>query len=97
MTRPARWFLIWGCFGIFAATAVYALGSISALRTNTIFNPYVFLALAPASILGLADPTTLRENWLILGIVLGTNFILYGLLGLILCGAWSFFRHRTAA
>jgi hypothetical protein len=95
MNRLLRWFLLCGCVGAFAAVAVYALGSVPSLRTNVIFNPYVMMTLAPASILGLAEPTTFGDTAFLLGIVLATNFVLYGLLGLVLFGVWSFFRRPT--
>jgi len=53
------------------------------------------IVLAPAMILGLAEPTTLGSKLFILGIVLGTNFILYGLLGLVSFGARSLFQYLT--
>ncbi len=95
MKRYARRFLIWGIVGIFAALAVYASGSIPSLRTNVVFNPNLMLALAPASIIGLAEPTSAHETMFLLGFVLLTNFVLYGLAGLILCAVWSVFRRRT--
>ena len=97
MRQFARRFLISGAVGIFAAVAVYALGSIPALRTNFIFLPYLMLAFAPASILGLAEPTTVSSTVFLLGIVFGANFVLYGLVGFILCVVWSLFRLRPIA
>lgn len=97
MRRVASWFSISGTIGVLAAMAVYALGSIPAVRTNFFFNPYVMLALSPASILGLAEPTTLTSELFFLGIVLGSNFIVYGLVGAILCGVRSLLRHRITA
>jgi hypothetical protein len=88
--RFARWFLIWGSVGVLVAVALYALGSVPALRVR---SADVILVLAPAMVLGLAEPTTLGGKLFLLGIVFGTNFVLYGLLGLLLCGAWSWFRH----
>jgi hypothetical protein len=95
MNRLVKCFLLCGCVGVLAAVAVYALGNVPLLRTNIFFNPYVMLILAPASILGLAEPTTLGDTAFLLGIVFGTNFVLYGLLGLALFGVWSFFRPPT--
>jgi hypothetical protein len=46
-------------------------------------------------ILGLAEPTTTAEIMFLLAIVLGTNFILYGIGGLLLYGAWTWFRRRS--
>jgi hypothetical protein len=87
--RFARWFVICGGVGVLVAVALYTLGSIPALRVK---SPDVMLVLAPAMILGLAEPTTLGSKLFLLGIVFGTNFVLYGFLGLLLCGAWSWFR-----
>ena len=95
MNRLVRRFLLCGCVGAFAAVAVYVLGSVPSLRTNVVFNPYVMMTLAPASILGLAEPTTFADTAFLLGIVPGTNFVLYGLLGLVLFRVWSFFRRPT--
>ncbi|MGA9989752.1 MAG: hypothetical protein WBP69_18405 [Terriglobales bacterium] len=78
--------------GILAAAAVYALGSIRAVRANDLFNPDIMVALAPATILGLAEPSSPGEIALLLAIVFATNFVLYGIVGLLLCGAWSLFR-----
>ena len=90
LRRFARWFLVWGGVGILVAAILYALGSVPGLR---ITNPNIMLVLAPAMVLGLAEPNTLGSKLLLLGIVFGTNFVLYGLLGLLLRGAWSWFRH----
>ena len=97
MRQFARWFLISGTVGIIAAVAVYALGSIPALHRNFIFLPYLMLALAPASILGLAEPITVSDTVYLLAIVFGTNFVQYGFVGSILCGAWSMLRDRRPA
>jgi len=90
--RFARWFLISGGVGILAAIAVYALGAIPSLRTSELFNAKVMMALAPATILGLAEPGSSGEIAILLTIVFATNFLLYGLVGLLLCGVWSLFR-----
>lgn len=95
MMYLARRFFISGRVGAFAAIAVYVLGSIPFVRTNVVFNPYLMLALAPASILGLAEPTSAGATVFLLGFVLLANFVLYGVAGLILCGVWSLFRRRT--
>lgn len=92
MRRFVRWFVISGGVGVLVAISLYGLGSILALRTNSFFNPYVLLALAPAMILGLAEPTSVGSTLLLVGIVLGTNFVLYGLLGVLLCGIGTLFR-----
>jgi hypothetical protein len=75
--------------------ALYILGIALALLAHRLINPYVLFTLAPAMILGLAEPTSIGSTLLLLGIVLGTNFVLYGFLGLLLCGAWSWFRPST--
>jgi len=91
MARPVKWLFVSGLVGVLTAVVVYALGAIPALRINILFN-YLSLALVPASILGLANPLTLRDNLLIIGIVLCINFLLYGILGLIVYGALLLFR-----
>jgi hypothetical protein len=53
--RFARWFLIWGGVGVLVAVALYTLGSVPPLRVR---SADVMLVLAPAMILGLAEPTT---------------------------------------
>jgi hypothetical protein len=95
MKRFVRWFVICGGVGVLVAVALYLLGSMHAVRTSGFFNPYVIFVLAPAMILGLAEPTSIGSKLSLLGIVLGTNFVLYGLLGLLLRGAWSWFPHGT--
>lgn len=93
MARPVKWLFVSGLIGVLAAVVVYALGAIPALRMNIIFN-YLSLVLAPASILGLANPLTLHDSLLIVGIVLCTNFLWYGLLGLIVYGVLFLFQRR---
>lgn len=97
MRRITRWVVISGSVGMLMAAIIYALSNISALRTNILFNPYLILALAPATILGLAEPTTLTSKLIIYGIVFGTNFVLYGFLGLLLYGVQSWFRYCATA
>jgi hypothetical protein len=97
MAHHAKWLVVSGLVGVLVAAAIYVLGTIHLVRMSTIFNPYVILALAPAWILGMANPTTLWERVILWGIVLCTNFVLYGVLGLILNGAWSLFHHRTTS
>ena len=48
--------------------------------------------LCPEMILGLADPTTPAAIALLLAWVFGTNFVLYGIAGLLLGGARAWFR-----
>jgi len=94
MKRLVAKFLLFGCVGLLAATAAYLLGMVPALHRNLVFT-YTMLALAPASILGLAEPTSVGEAAFLLALVFGFNFVLYGLVGLMLFGIWSLFRpHR---
>ena len=95
--RITRWVVISGSVGVLMAAIIYALGNISTLRTNVLFNPYLILALAPATILGLAEPTTLASKLILFGIVFSTNFVLYGFLGLLLYGVQSWIRYRATA
>ncbi len=87
--RPARWFLISGLVGILTAVLLYGLGAFSLSRPIVL---HVAPVLCPAMILGLAEPSSSGAITLLLAIVLGTNFVLYGIVGLLLCGAWSLFR-----
>jgi len=89
---PAQWFLISGCVGIVVAIALYLLGSISYSRHSVVL---VSSVLCPGMILGLAEPTTPAAIALLLAFVFGTNFVLYGSAGLILCGAWTSFRRAA--
>jgi hypothetical protein len=90
--EPVQWFLISGCLGIVVATALYALGSISYSRHFVVLvSPF----LCPEMILGLAEPTAPPAIALLLAFVFGTNFVLYGIAGLILWGAWTLFRRAT--
>jgi hypothetical protein len=102
MKRFARWFVISVGAGVSIAVALYILGSVLAPLAHRFINPYVMFALAPAMILGLAEPTSIGSTLLLLGIVLGTNFVLYGLLGLlhlrgiVLASAQHYNSHRAA-
>ncbi|HEY4762053.1 MAG TPA: hypothetical protein VIH75_00165 [Candidatus Sulfotelmatobacter sp.] len=89
LKRAAQWFLISGCIGIVIAVALYILGSFSYTRH---FAVHVSSVLCPEMILGLAEPTSPMAIALLLAFVFGTNFILYGIAGLILCGAWTWLR-----
>ena len=90
--RLAQSFLISGCLGVLVAVALYILGSFPYTRH---FAASAGLILCPGMILGLAEPTTTAEIMFLLAIVLGTNFILYGIGGLLLYGAWTWFRRRS--
>jgi hypothetical protein len=69
------WFLGSGCIGIIVALVLAEISSYHSL------NPKLLLTLWPASIVGLADPTTLLGKILIGGYELGGNFLLYGIIG----------------
>jgi hypothetical protein len=90
--RLARRYIISGIIGILAALLAYSLGSISAVGTNEVFNPYILFTLAPGMILGIADPQSRAGILVLLGIVFGTNFVLYGTVGLLLWEGWSWYR-----
>ena len=92
--RPVRWFLASGGIGILVAVLLYVLGSVSYSRH---FVAQVAVVLCPASILGLAEPRSFGAVSLLLVIVFVTNFVLYGIVGLLLCGAWSLFRYTPTA
>jgi len=82
----ARWFIFSGCLGVAVALGLYALGSVDTVRTRGLVDAHVQKTLAPAMILGLAEPKTFGEKTTLLLVVLGSNFILYGALGLALRG-----------
>jgi hypothetical protein len=90
--RAARWFLIAGAMGVLIAIFFYILGAFSFSRP---FVAHVAQILSPAMILGLAEPSSGGAITLLLALVLVTNFALYGILGLVLCGAWSWVRQAT--
>ena len=72
--RTTRWFVIAGCIGIAISTLI------SIFRPD---NPALVLCLWPSSIVGLADPSGLR-NQIIFGVFMfGGQFLLYGVLGLV--------------
>ena len=71
------------------AVALYILGSFSYTRH---FVVLVSTVLCPEMILGLAEPTSPAAIGLLLAFVLGTNFVLYGVAGLFLCGAWAWYQ-----
>jgi hypothetical protein len=91
----SAWFVIWGCAGMLMAVSLYILTDVFVVLAHRLLNPYVLMALAPAMILGLAEPTSIGSTLLLLGMILGTNFVLYGFLGLLVCAVWSLFRPRT--
>lgn len=72
------------------AVLLYVLGAFSLTRPLV---AHVGPVLCPAMILGLAEPSSPGVIALLLAIVFGTNFVLYGLVGLLLCGVWSLFHH----
>jgi len=92
MKRAAKWFVVSGAMGVLVALILYILGYFSFTRP---FVAPLALALCPAMILGLAEPTSLGSVVLLLSIVLGTNFVLYGFVGILFCGAWTWIRNRS--
>jgi hypothetical protein len=69
------WFLISGCIGVIVAL-VLAL-----IPANYSLSPKLLLTLWPASIVGLADPSTISGKILIGLYEFGGNFLLYGVIG----------------
>ena len=70
-----RWFLISGCLGVLVALTLMTAAAHHAVRPN------IRLMLWPASIAGLADPSTPSDKIVIALFELGGNFILYACLG----------------
>lgn len=79
--RLARWFLVSGCVGVLVAILLYVLGAFAYSRP---FVVHAASVLCPEMILGLAEPTSSGAILLLLGFVLGTNFLLYGVVGTVL-------------
>ena len=69
------WFLVSGCIGIIVALILAEIASYRSL------SPKLLLTLWPASIVGLADPSTLPGKILIGSYELVGNFLLYGIIG----------------
>lgn len=69
------WFLVSGCIGIIVALILAEIASYRSL------SPKLLLTLWPASIVGLADPSTLLGKILIESYELVGNFLLYGIVG----------------
>jgi hypothetical protein len=74
---PKRWFLIAGCLGVVVAVVL------TLLLSHDLIPAAVAIALWPTSILGLVDPTNLRDQIITGFFTFGGNFLLYGLLGLL--------------
>ena len=93
--RFARWFLFSGGVGVLMALLLYILGAFTFSRA---FVVHVSVVLCPEMVLGLglSDPPTPGALALLLAFVFGTNFVLYGLIGLLLCGVWTWLRRRPA-
>jgi hypothetical protein len=70
-----RWLLISGGVGVLVAIL---------LGIFTPKNPLLLIVLVPFSFLALAEPTSSSHEITLTLIVLGTNFILYGALGVFL-------------
>jgi hypothetical protein len=77
VASPKRWFLLAGCLGIVVA------GVLTLLLSHDLIPAAVAIALWPTSILGLVDPTNLRDQIITGVFTFGGNFLLYGLLGLL--------------
>jgi hypothetical protein len=77
VASPKRWFLIAGCLGVVVAVVL------TLLLSHDLIPAAVAIALWPTSILGLVDPTNLRDQIITGFFTFGGNFLLYGLLGLL--------------
>ena len=89
--RFRRWFLASGCAGVLAAIVLYTLGAFSytrpfAIHAASILCPEMTLGL------GLGTPPSPGAISLLLAWVFGTNFVLYGVAGILLGGAWMWIR-----
>ena len=76
-TSPKLWFVIAGCIGVVVAVVL------TLLLSHDLIPAAVAIALWPTSILGLVDPTNLRDQIITGLFTYGGNFLLYGLLGLL--------------
>jgi|HubBroStandDraft_1064217.scaffolds.fasta_scaffold1121632_1 hypothetical protein len=94
MKMAAKWFVVSGATGVLVPLILYVLGYFSITRQ---FAASLAFALCPAIFLGNAEPTSLGEVALLLSIVLGANFVLYGFMGFIFCGVWTWIRNRSKA
>ena len=74
---PKRWFLLAGCLGVVVA------GVLTLLLSHDLIPAAVAIALWPTSILGLVDPTNLKDQIITGVFTFGGNFLLYGVLGLL--------------
>jgi hypothetical protein len=83
VASPWRWFLIAGCIGIVLAVIL------SVLLSHDLVPAGLVIALWPTSILGLVDPSNLRDQVITGFFTYGGNFLLYGFLGLLIWRATS--------
>ena len=77
--RSLRWFLIFGCIGILVAVI---LGTSSAI--DNFISPAVRLVLWPSAFAGMANPSDFPEKFMVVAILYGGNFVLYGVVGIAL-------------
>lgn len=88
-TQLVRWFVVCGCIGVLTAIATYGLGAVPFAR------PFVVRAmpiLCPEMILGLGEPISTGAILLLVGWVSATNFVLYGLVGLLVYAVRAWLR-----
>jgi len=84
--RMAQSFIYAGLLGVFVATALYVLGIFSFIR------PFVVRSarfLCPEMVLGLAEPSSPGAILALLSFVFLTNFIMYGFIGAVAWGSWT--------
>jgi hypothetical protein len=70
-----HWFLVSGCVGVLVALALLAMAA------RHFISPTVLLILWPASIAGMADPSSISDKVIVAVFEFGGNFLLYGLIG----------------
>jgi len=92
MRGLAKWFVVSGATGVLVALILYFLGYFSFTRP---ILESLAPTLCPAIFLGNAEPTSLGEVVLLLSIVLGANFVLYGFVGILFCSSWNWIRNRS--
>jgi hypothetical protein len=67
--------------GLCRALVAIILGTVPWIRS---LNPFLLLALWPTAVFGMADPEEVWLKLILLTLVFGGNFVLYGVLGLLL-------------
>lgn len=77
-----RWLFWCGVAGFLVACLFVLLGSLPIMRVSSWYIESMAF-LWPASVLLIADPSTIGEKTLFLAVTFGANFLLYGLIGVL--------------